>query len=114
MVNTIGDRILFLIKDLNINQKEFAQSIKADATHINKIIKGKSNPSDSLMYLICERYGVNFDWLKHGTGITYMNKQSAQYTEALKIFNLLDDDLQEFALSQLEQLLKLQKGKKGE
>lgn len=109
---TIGNRIEALIKEQKINQKKFAESIKADATHINKIIKGKSNPSESLMYLICKKYNVSFDWLKQGIGKMYSTGSSNSNDEALEIFNSLDNVFQEFALVQLYQLLELQKNKK--
>lgn len=65
---TIGERIKFVRKNNNLNQKDFSKRLGISQTHVSKIENNVENPSDTLLLLISYMFVVNIDWLKTGQG----------------------------------------------
>lgn len=63
---SIGDRIKFLRKDLNLNQLSFGQKIGITESAVSNFESGRRNPSDQTIKSICREFGVNKDWLLEG------------------------------------------------
>lgn len=66
-LSTLGDRLLYAIKLLHLNQKKFAEKANLLPATINGIIKsGKSPTAETLVQI--HRAGVNVRWLVMGEG----------------------------------------------
>lgn len=65
---TINDRILILIKQMGMTKTAFAKKLKVSQQYISKLVK-TGTPSELLIEDICQKFSVNEDWLRHGTGV---------------------------------------------
>ena len=74
MKDTIGIRILQIIKEKGLKKVEFARIIKVDQAYVTQLTSGKRNPSDRLIDSICREFGVNETWLRTGEGEPYIPK----------------------------------------
>ena len=66
--STIGKRIEKIIDVSNIKKVDFARIVKIDQSYVTQLIKGKNQPSDRLIDIICREFGVNEVWLRTGEG----------------------------------------------
>lgn len=64
----IGNRIKELRNSLKLTQQEFADRLGIKRNAIATYETGKSNPGDSVVALICSKFGVNETWLRSGSG----------------------------------------------
>lgn len=65
----LKDRLLKILKEQNLKQKEFADAVKVTEGYISNILSGKrSRISDSLAALIEQQYGYSARWLLSGEG----------------------------------------------
>ena len=63
------ERIKIILQENHIKQKDFAKSIGVTESYISAILnKRNKNISLPLAELIEEKYGINSEWLLHGTG----------------------------------------------
>jgi len=67
-MDTVAKRIKLLRKLKKLNQNDFANIIGISQTHISKIESEKDYPSDKLLRLISEEFGISYEWLKNGKG----------------------------------------------
>ena len=65
---TIGERIKRVRRTLNLTQAEFAARIGSVQNTLTGYENGRRNPSAPVISLICERFGVNEEWLRTGKG----------------------------------------------
>ena len=54
--------------DVNKSQTDFAKSISVSRSAVCKMESGENYPSEQTISLICTKFNVNEDWLRHGTG----------------------------------------------
>lgn len=66
MSDSLGNRINRLILALDMTKTAFAEKLKVSQPYISKLIADHGNPGDRLMDDICEKSGVNRDWLING------------------------------------------------
>ena len=64
----MNERLKELRKTLKLTQKEFGEKIGVTNFTISDIEKGKLSLTERNLNLICERFNVNKEWLKNGTG----------------------------------------------
>lgn len=81
-METIGQRILLIIKEQNMNQSEFAKSLQITPASVSTMISGKTNPSAQTIQQICDKYGYNPEWLKTGEGVPKLMKTRQQQLAA--------------------------------
>lgn len=81
-METIGQRILQIIKEQNMNQSEFAKSLQITPASVSTMISGKTNPSAQTIQQICDKYGYNPEWLKTGEGVPKLAKTRQQQLAA--------------------------------
>lgn len=67
-INTIGERIKRLRKDLGMTQQEFADRIGVKRNTIAMYDIGRNVPSDAVISLICREFHINEAWLRSGVG----------------------------------------------
>ena len=79
MEKITGKRIEELRKNLKLKQIEFAEKLGLTNSAISAIELEKAPLTESNIRLICLTFGVNDEWLRHGTGDMF--KKEAQYKE---------------------------------
>lgn len=80
----MNKRIKDLRNTLNLTQQEFADKIKIKRNTVATYEMGRSIPSDSAIALICEKFDVNEEWLRNGTGEMFVQKtKDEQISEML-------------------------------
>lgn len=70
------DRIKDIRKALDMTQTEFAQRIGIKQNSLANIEIGRRNASNQVVTSICREFGVNLDYLLHGTGPMFAPKEA--------------------------------------
>lgn len=89
-MTTINERISNLLSTLQITKTAFAEKLKVSQQYISKLTK-TGLPSDLLIDDICEKYNVNEEWLRYGTGEMFRVIPEEDETAAI-VSNLLEED----------------------
>ena len=108
---TIGERIREARKTLNMSQKDFGAAISVSNTYLAAIENETRKANDRIIKLCSMVFGISETWLKEGKGEMFYKSPDEKITRLVNIFNKLPVDFQDYALRQLEELLKL-RGKK--
>ena len=88
---SINDRIKQLRKSLNLSQTDFGKKLGVSRDVINNLDRSVVDPKPLILEHICSVYNVNPDWLMHGTGEMFLERDSGdEIAEFLS--SLLDDD----------------------
>ena len=88
---SINDRIKQLRKSLNLSQTDFGKKLGVSRDVINNLDRSVVDPKPLILEHICSVYNVNPDWLMHGTGDMFLERDSGdEIAEFLS--SLLDDD----------------------
>ena len=67
-----GERIKLIIKENNLKQKQFAETLEITESYVSKLIKDPSiNISKQLLSSIEGKYGYNPDWITNGNEPKY-------------------------------------------
>lgn len=70
----MNERIKELRKRLNLTQEEFGAKIGIKKSAISQLESGKSTPSSQTVSMICDKFGVNRDWLVTGNGTMFRQR----------------------------------------
>lgn len=71
-------RLKKLIKELNLNQSEFAKALGMTQPNINRMVNGSSNISVEALNRITNKYRqVNLHWLLTGSGDMFLNESES-------------------------------------
>ena len=89
-MTTINERIANLLDTLQITKTAFAEKLKVSQQYISKLTK-TGLPSDLLIDDICEKYNVNEEWLRSGTGDMFRTIPAEDETAAI-VSNLLEEE----------------------
>ena len=108
---TINERIREARKTLKISQKDFAAAICISNTYLADVENDSRKANDRIIKLCSMVFGISETWLKEGTGEMFYKSPDVKITRLVSVFNRLPLNFQDYALEQLEGLLKL-KGKK--
>jgi transcriptional regulator with XRE-family HTH domain len=108
---TTNERIKEARKILNLSQKDFADSICISNTYLAGVENGSRRANDRIVKLCSMVFGISETWLKEGKGEIFYKSPDEKITRMVSIFNKLPLNFQDYALDQLEGLLKL-RGKK--
>ena len=68
------DRIKAIRKEKKINQTDFGRSVMVSMSAVQKWESGENDPSDAVITLICQNYGVNEVWLRTGKGEMFVQR----------------------------------------
>lgn len=94
-MNNINNRVAELRKVLNLSMEKFGNKIGITRNSINAIEKGRNNPSEQTIMLICKAYNVSPLWIKEGVGDMFLDFPK----------NELDRIAQDFGLNETDKLL---------
>jgi len=111
MQMTVNQRIKEARKTLNMSQKDFAAAISVSNTYLAGIENEARKANDRIVKLCSMVFGISETWLKEGKGDIFYKSPDEKITRLVSIFNKLPINFQDYALDQLEGLLKL-RGKK--
>ena len=67
-METINQRIDFLIKNLKLTKTNFAEPLNLSSQFVSSICSGAKQPSDRTIADICREFNVNETWLRTGEG----------------------------------------------
>lgn len=73
-METVNERIAFLIKDLGIKRSAFAERLHVSGAFITGLCSGIRNPSDRTLSDICREFNVSLAWLEDGVGEMYVQR----------------------------------------
>ena len=65
-MTTINERFRIVLKESGLSQKEFADRIKRSRGEIANIIYDKTEAKDKIIESVCEAFGIQEDWMRHG------------------------------------------------
>ena len=108
---TVNQRIKAARKTLNMSQKDFAAAISISNTYLAGVENESRKANDRIVKLCSMVFGISETWLKEGKGDMFYKSPNDKITRVVSIFNKLPLSFQDYALDQLEGLLKL-RGKK--
>ena len=64
----MNERIKAIRKKMGLSQSDFAERIAISRSALAKIESGENRPSERTQMLICDKFGVNREWLQTGEG----------------------------------------------
>ena len=73
-METINERIAFLISDLGISKTKFAERLNISPSFVTRICAGDKIPSDRTSFDICREFNVSLAWLEDGEGEMYVQR----------------------------------------
>lgn len=82
-MDTIGNRVKQVRKDIPLTLTDFGGRIGITAASLSNIENGKTNPSDQTIRSICREFKVNEIWLRTGEGEMH---QAMTENEELAVF----------------------------
>lgn len=98
-------RLKYLLKELNLSQRQFALKLGLDPGYFSRIVQGKVTPPDRILLLIEGVFHVNGTWLRTGNGDPFTDKDvSPIKQEMLDMIDKLDDNEVKAVLSFLHYL----------
>lgn len=65
---TLADRIKEIRRNKGLKQADFGELFGVKETTVTSWETGVRNPSETVMLAICQKFNVNEDWLRNGTG----------------------------------------------
>ena len=68
---TLIERVIKVRTDAGLNQTEFANRLHLNRSTISLAEKGERNYTDRTLIDICEKFNVNYEWLKNEEGEPY-------------------------------------------
>jgi transcriptional regulator with XRE-family HTH domain len=109
---TVNKRIKRVRQALNMTQTDFSKAIYVSNGYTAEIENGHRAANDRIIRLISLSFGVNENWLKTGEGGMFQTSPLERKNRILSLFDELSPGFQEYALSVIDQLVKLQNGQK--
>ena len=104
-----NNRIKELRQALGLSQAKFAEQIAISNGYIAGLELGNRKLNERISKLICSTFKVNERWLNSGEGDMFLSSQGEDINQISIIFNKLSPAFKSHALSQLQQLLELQR-----
>ena len=108
---TANKRVRQLRKALSMTQTDFSQAICVSNSYTAEMENGNRIVNDRIIRLICLTFGVSEAWLKTGEGEMFTSSPIEKRERILSLFNELNPQFQDYALSVIDRLLKLQNEK---
>jgi transcriptional regulator with XRE-family HTH domain len=108
---TVNERIRQIRQTLNMTQTDFSRAICVSSGYTAEIENGHRTANDRIIRLISLTFGVNEEWLKTGAGELFHNAPLEKRERIVRLFNELNPQFQDYALTVIDRLLLLQKEK---
>ena len=92
MDHSINERIKELRKHLHLSQTAFGEKIGLGRGSIKGFDEKTTTPNQLTLQLICDVYNVNLDWLMHGTGEMFSERDTEDEIADFLTKIMCDDD----------------------
>jgi DNA-binding XRE family transcriptional regulator len=102
----LNERITQLREIFELNKTAFGKKIELSQQSITQFEQGKNTPSKRTIALICDRFGVNEEWLRNGVGEMFKPKRVATKEEDLSYIRRDLDKLNEKYVQLVNVLIK--------
>jgi transcriptional regulator with XRE-family HTH domain len=106
---TVNQRIRQVRQALDMTQADFSKAIYVSSGYTAGIENGHRAANDRIIHLIGLTFGVSERWLKTGDGEMFQTSPLDRKEQIIDLFNELNPRFQEYALTVIDQLLKLQR-----
>ena len=73
-MSTIGERLVYLMKDLRLTQSELADKLHLTQPHISALCSGRKPFTGRTISDICREFNVSLAWLETGEGEMYVQR----------------------------------------
>jgi transcriptional regulator with XRE-family HTH domain len=107
----VNKRIRQVRQALSLSQTDFSRAICVSNGYTAEIENEHRIANDRIIRPICLTFGVNETWLKTGEGEMFQRSPVAKRERILNLFNELNPQFQDYALTVIDHLLKLQNEK---
>lgn len=101
------ERIKEIRNILNLSQRDFGDKLGVSRDVIANIENNRVEPQKMFIQHLCTTFSVNQTWIESGEGKVFIT-ENHNSSEAIRLFESLNPDLQEYALKQIKALLELQ------
>lgn len=91
-MKTVNERIAELRSHLGLSMEKFGTKIGVTKNSINAIEKGRNNPSERTLKLICSTYSVDYFWLTEGIGEPFIEMPETTLDEIILEYDLDEKD----------------------
>lgn len=88
---SIHDRVKAVRKTLRLSQTAFGERLGVGIGVIKNIEYAYVDPKEPFLSLLCEVFDVNPDWLMHGTGEMFLERDSGDEINDF-LSSIMDDD----------------------
>jgi transcriptional regulator with XRE-family HTH domain len=105
---TVNERVRIVRQTLNMTQVNFSKAIYVSSGYTAGIENGHRIANDRILHLISLTFGVSEQWLKTGEGDMFQTFPLDRKERILTLFSELNPRFQEYALTVIDHLLKLQ------
>ena len=107
----LSDRIRAVREALHLSQREFGEKLGVSRDVVSNMEYDRVKPKALFLSHMCQLYQINEDWLETGEGEMFSGnpEEYRKAEEALKIFQALRPEFQDYALEQIRGLSKLQR-----
>jgi transcriptional regulator with XRE-family HTH domain len=109
MTIAVNARLKEIRTTLKLSQSDFAKGIHLSQSSYARLELEQYQANDRIIDLVATRYGVNKDWILTGKGDMFDARPNVKLQELIDIFNELDDVFQDYILTQIKEILKVQK-----
>jgi transcriptional regulator with XRE-family HTH domain len=107
-IMAVNERVRQLRQALSMSQTDFSRAICVSNGYTAEIENGHRTANDRIIRLICLTFGVNESWLKTGEGEMFHSSPVEKRERILSLFNELNPQFQDYALTVIDRLLMLQ------
>lgn len=107
MYEKISDRIKIIRTKKKMSQEAFGKVLGVTKSSVSLLESGKNNPSEQTKLLICEKLGVNKDWLENGGPDEDMFKPEFETDDLVEYFAELSINRDPFIVEMLKKYRKL-------
>jgi transcriptional regulator with XRE-family HTH domain len=106
---TVNKRIRQVRQALGMTQADFSRAIYVSTGYTAGIENEYRAANDRIVHLIGLTFGVSEQWLKTGDGEMFQTSPLERKERIVGLFNELNPRFQEYALTVIDRLLKLQR-----
>jgi transcriptional regulator with XRE-family HTH domain len=105
---TANKRIRQVRQTLTMTQADFSKAIYVSTGYTAGIENEHRVANDRILHLVSVTFGVSEYWLKTGEGEMFQSSPVERKERIMSLFDKLNPRFQEYALTVIDQLIKLQ------
>jgi len=107
----LSEKVKRLRKERELTQKELADKLGVNSSHLSRLEKGKYQPSTEMLKKFAEFFGVTTDYLLSDEEIPEINIKNKSLAERVKLIDSLDEEDQNALIHIIDSMLTKKKMK---